>query len=385
MLEQTSLLPVQTTYTIADYERLLARLERLLALQKAAADLAPQAELERVLHKIVRAAFSLIDCRECSLLLLDPASNDLVLAAREGEDEGQPPSRAGDCRDSDRASLAIPLVVDGTQIGVLEATGNVSGCGFDAEDEEFLTALASQGVIAIQNARLYERLLDERDQSAWMEEAVRHELERNLHDGPAQILTALIMSTRFLKESLERAPERAGDELAQLEALGQKALFQVRNILFDLKPAVLHSDGIGPALEAYVDRVKLVEPHSVGLVLANVHSRFEQPVESSIFSIVQEAVNNARRHANAHRIWIKAAEGDGCLSIEVRDDGCGFDVTRVENELAPHPHFGLTTMRRRARAAGADLAITSSPGRGTSVHLRVPTAASPVPGEALAR
>jgi signal transduction histidine kinase len=385
MLEQTTLLPVQPTYTIADYERLQARIERLLALQKVAADLASQVELKPVLREIVHAALSRADCDECSLLLLDPATNGLVLAAWEGEDGSQSGSVLSGRLDSDRASTIVPLIADGMQIGVLEAARKAPGGGFSAEDEEFFVALASQGAIAIQHARLYERLVVVRDQSAWQEEAVRREVARNLHDGPAQILTALIMSVRFLKEALERAPERAGDELPQLEALGQKALSQVRNILFELQPAVLESDGIGPALEAYVERLKLVEPRNIEIVLDNVHSRFEPTVESSVFAIVREAVSNARRHADARRIRIEAAEAGGALSIEVRDDGCGFDPASVENESAPRPGFGLPTMRRRAQAARADLCISSSPGRGTSVHLRVPVTASPVPDKALAR
>jgi signal transduction histidine kinase len=385
MLEQTSLLPVQTAYSIGDYERLQARLERLLALQKAAADITSQVELGAVLNKIVRAAHSLSDCRECSLLLFDPAINECVLAAREEEDEDQPGGALSGCRDSDGAGITVPLIAEGMQIGVLQATRKASGGGFGADDEEFLAALASQGAIAIQNARLFERLVEERDQSVWLEKALRHEIARNLHDGPAQILTALIMSVRFLKEALERAPERAEDELPQLEALGQKALYQVRNILFDLKPAVLQSDGIGPALQAYVDRLQFVEPRIVELTLVNVHSRFDQAIESSVFSIVQEAVNNACRHARAHRIWIQAAEADGALTIEVRDDGCGFDVAPAGNDSSSYPGFGLRTMRSRARLARADLSISSSPGRGTSVQLRIPAAASPVVNEALAR
>ena len=406
MLDKALVLPLQTSQSPRDLEHPEEQIARLRAVHQAALELYSELDLDRLLHKALAVWIETSRCSAGALLLLDAATGDLVVQGAEGnrgprlEGTHFSPDRgiAGSALergelvalDPDtatepmleiegnrfglhiRSAAAAPLVARAKPIGVLLAINESPADNSDALDTEVQSLLATHCAIAIENARAFSRLAEDREQVLSLEEAVRHEAARNLHDGPAQILTAVIMSVRFLKEALERAPEQAGDELVQLEALGQKALHQVRNILFELRPAVLETDGIGPALEAYVGRVRLVDARRFELELTNVHSRIEPAAESAVFSIVQEAVNNARRHAGARRVRIEAAEENDSLFITVKDDGCGFDPTRAEAISPPRSGYGLRTMRRRARLARAALEIESAPDRGTTVTLRVP-------------
>jgi signal transduction histidine kinase len=212
----------------------------------------------------------------------------------------------------------------------------------------------------------------ERDRFLAVEAAIRHELARDLHDGPAQLLSAILMSVNFLRDAFERAPQEAPNELLQLEAVAQKALYQVRNLLFDLRPVILETQGLGPAIEAYVERLRMVEPFNIMLDVDSLTTRFPAKTESAIFGIVQEAVNNAKRHASPRNIWIEATQSERLLTLKVRDDGRGFDPSRVQSAYDQRGSFGLLNMRERAEIARGQIQIDSRPLRGTTVILTVP-------------
>ncbi len=392
----------------AELDRLRARVAALRALQDLARELTAELDLDRLLHKILRAAVTVVGCTAGSLLLFDPATSELVFEVVEGGGgaalekkriqsdqgiagaaftKGQPvvvPNAAQDQRHVNavasqygigvQAVIAVPLIAKGRPIGVLEVMNKTDGQDFSAEDQDLLVAIASQSAVAIENARLYRSVIEERDRILLVEAGVRREISRDLHDGPAQILSAIVMNVRFLDEVLRRTPDKAIDEIQQLEGLAQKALYQVRNILFELRPTVLEVEGLGPALKAYAERLSLVELFDIKFEIDSLETRFKPNVESVIFAVVQEAVNNAKRHAAPRHVWIRADERGGYLTIAVTDDGCGFDVAAMERMDAARGHFGLLNMRERAEIAHGDLAIESQLGLGTTVTLRVPLA-----------
>ncbi len=398
-------------------ELLEARVSALLALQDIAREVTAELDLDRLLHKILRAAVDVMDCTAGSLLLYDPTTAELVFEVVEGGggealektrmrfDQGiagaafttGQPVIVGDATTDARhygevarrfgvqvrTLIAVPLIAKSSTIGVLEVMNKASGDSFSADEQALLRAFASQSAIAIDNARLLKNVIEERDRILGIEAGVRREVARDLHDGPAQILAAMVMGVRNLRNVIEKAPDRAGNELLELEALGQKALYQVRNILFDLRPIVLETQGIGPALQAYVERLRLVEPFNIELELHSVKTRFKPNTEAVIFSIIQEAVNNAKKHASPRNVWIEAKEHEGYLTIVIRDDGCGFKVAEAERSFAARSSFGLLNMRERAEVARGELKIESQPGRGTRIALRVPLegTAGPAGGE----
>ncbi len=271
-----------------------------------------------------------------------------------------------------RQLVAVPLVAQGKAIGVLEVMNKVTGEAYSQDDADLLMAFAGQSAVALENARLYGQVLEERDRILAVEAAVRHELARDLHDGPANMLSVLIMQLRYLRDVAQRDPGKLMTEFVNLEAVAQKAMYQTRNILFDLRPVILEQRGLGPALEQYVMRLRMVEPFRITLDAATLKTRLDTKIESAIFSIVQEAVNNTKKHAGAKNLEITADEEGNTLTITVRDDGRGFDVATVESRYEERGSLGLLNMKERAEIAHGRFELTSTINGGTTVRLVVP-------------
>ena len=116
----------------------------------------------------------------------------------------------------------------------------------------------------------------------------------------------------------------------------------------------------------------MVEPFHIHLDAATLQTRFEPKQEAAIFSIVQEAVNNAKKHAKPENLWIDAREIDSVLEIAVRDDGRGFDISEIQSTYGTRGSLGLLNMRERAELVNGVLEITSQPQQGTQVKLTAP-------------
>lgn len=215
----------------------------------------------------------------------------------------------------------------------------------------------------------------EKDRIASLEEKVRERLARDLHDGPAQLLSAIIMSAQFARQILTRTPEKLDklrEELDQLESLTVKAIHQTQTMLFDLRPVTLETQGLGPALESYVKRLRLADDFAVSLEAKDFPERLDAKTEAAIFSIVREAVSNARKHAHASHLELGMAKQDGRLVITIRDDGQGFDPARVDISRNGFESPGLLSMRESADMLNGEFSIESAVGQGTLVKLIVP-------------
>jgi signal transduction histidine kinase len=392
--------------TMDDLDGLRARvlaLEKLLAVTR---ELTVELDHETLLKKILRAAMEVSHSTAGSLLLYDAAAHELVFKVVLGgggdvlkntrvpvtqgiAGESFSRQQAVVVDDAEKDSryfrapatsvgmtvhqlIAVPLRAQGQPMGVLEVMNKSAGERYTPDDVELLMAFAAQSAIALENARLYSKVLEERDRILAVEAAVRHELARDLHDGPAQLLAALVMETRHLRDAAKNDVALPPDEFVQLEAVATRALYQTRNILFDLRPVILEQQGLRAAFEQYVLRLRMVEPFKIHLQVATLQTRFEPKKEAAIFSIAQEAVNNAKKHAQPNNLWIEAQEDERELKISVRDDGRGFDVTETEATYTTRSSLGLLNMRERAEMVMGSLKIDSQPGMGTTVTLVVP-------------
>ena len=222
-------------------------------------------------------------------------------------------------------------------------------------------------------------LRTERDRIADREEKMRRRLARELHDGPAQLLSAIVMSAQFAKQLLTRTPEKLDKlttELEELELLATKAFHYVHTMLFDLRPVTLATHGLAPALESYVERLRLADDFAVSLEIKDFCERLDAKAEAAIFSVVQEAVGNARKHAHASHLELGMAKQDGNLVATIRDDGQGFDVARADRSYDRCGSLGLLSMRERAEMLNGEFSIESAVGQGTLVKLIVPLQAS---------
>jgi signal transduction histidine kinase len=142
--------------------------------------------------------------------------------------------------------------------------------------------------------------------------------------------------------------------------------------MFELRPVILETQGLRAALEYYVDRLITTEEMNIQLDIRNLDDRLAPQVEGLCFAIIQEAVSNVKKHANAENTWITVEHRTRDLVIAVLDDGKGFDVTTIERGYDRRGSMGMLNIKERAEMLDARHGIESTPGRGTLVYLIVP-------------
>lgn len=201
------------------------------------------------------------------------------------------------------------------------------------------------------------------------QEEERYRLAREIHDGPAQILANVALQLEYISKLAVKEPVRAKDELVNIQKDLRLAVGEVRRFMYDLRPPALAQQGVGPAVESHCQR--LVERFGLKITVQWQSTAVLPPShDAAVFRIVQEALQNVVKHAQATQVEVQATDRDGCLEVSVADNGKGFEADRVRR-LDPK-HFGLAGMRARAQQIGATLEVASTPERGTTILLRVP-------------
>lgn len=203
------------------------------------------------------------------------------------------------------------------------------------------------------------------------QEEERTRIAEDIHDDTIQTMVAVGIRMELLRRSLSGSP--LGSELDEVIDIVRGSIRGLRDLMFDLHPAILDREGLGPAIEAYVERVRVADGPSF-TIRDRLTSQPPTEMRATLFRIAIEAVANARKHARARTIEVVVERADGGVAIRVSDDGDGFDPTIAEHS-APG-HLGLSAMRERASLAGGRCEIESEPGRGTTVHAWLPGAAT---------
>jgi signal transduction histidine kinase len=245
---------------------------------------------------------------------------------------------------------------------------------FNQERIDILDILSRQAVIAIQNARLYQNIADERDRMIEIHEEARKKLARDLHDGPTQSVSAIAMRVNLARIMLDKDVKMTAAELIKIEDLARRTTKEIRHMLFTLRPLVLESQGLVAALQASAEKMKETFAQEV---IINVEEKLLDEIEMGkqgvIFYLVEEAVNNARKHANANHIWVslKSVEREIAL-LEIKDDGAGFNVAEINQAYDERGSLGMVNLRERAELVNGFLNILSAPGKGTQVQVFIP-------------
>ena len=245
---------------------------------------------------------------------------------------------------------------------------------FNDEQIDLMTSIGVQATMALQNALLYENLLDEKERIIAVEEDARKKLARDLHDGPTQTVSAIAMRVPVIQSFLvDGQTERAAEELQKVEALAQRSTREIRQMLFTLRPLVLETQGLKAALQQLANKVRDTYDQAVEVRLtADVDAMLDSQQKGLVFYIVEEAVNNARKHAQATLIVISGGRQGQDVLIQVADDGKGFDVNRMQLNYAQRNSLGMVNMQERAALLSARLDVESEPGSGTRLTLLVP-------------
>jgi two-component system sensor histidine kinase UhpB len=201
-----------------------------------------------------------------------------------------------------------------------------------------------------------------------VKEAERKRIARELHDELGGLLTSVKAHISVAQARLAAAGLAEEDALATASRLTDDAVETLRRVIIDLRPSVLDQLGIWAALEWYAERIASQNGLQSELRIEPAAAAVELDAERStaVYRIVQEAATNVLRHAGARRIAIRARRAGADLRIEICDDGCGIDGLRAGAS------FGIAGMHERARGIGGDLTVSSAPGVGTCVALRLP-------------
>jgi signal transduction histidine kinase len=392
----------------ANFQEARHRIAVLHVVHEVAGSLTSELNLEPLLHKILAAAVEVMNASAGSLILLDELTDELVFAVVEGgggenlkgmrmaRDKGiagwvathRKPLIVDDVNQDDRyyqsiadtfdfkltSLLCIPMISRNKLIGVLQVLQSKPDHYFGHLDQQLLTTFANQAAVAIENARLYESLKEERDHLVVVEDEIRKRLARDLHDGPTQLLASIIMSLTFTKELIKRAPEHALEEIDLNLNVSEKALKQLRTLLFDLRPVILETQGLIPALEVYAERLAETDKLNIILNVEQEIERLSPRAEVAIFAVIQEAVNNAKKYAQASRIdlILRPNESEDNLTVFIKDDGKGFDVHAVKARYEERGSLGMINMQERTGAINGTFTIHSEVGQGTEVVLSLP-------------
>ncbi|WP_372518108.1 GAF domain-containing sensor histidine kinase [Solirubrobacter ginsenosidimutans] len=332
-----------------ELERLVRRLEAATAIARAVGG---ETDLDRILELIAERGRSLIAAEGLVILLRE--AGGMVVAAEAGDVPGTIRDPLGLAA---AGGTLVPLVFRGQSLGMLVAFGAPG----DRADEALLEGFAASAATAVATARsVEERRLREAIGAA---EEERRRWARELHDDTLQGLGGLQMllvaSARINDPEHLRAAVRDSIERIEEQIHGLRALIR------ELRPAALDELGLAAAIEGLAGRAKDRERVEVSAAVHLTATRYAPELETTVYRVIQEALNNAIRHAKPTRVRIAVQETSGVIHICVSDDGQGFDPA------TPDAGFGLTGMRERISLLRGDLQLASS-ATGTTVSAAIP-------------
>ena len=267
--------------------------------------------------------------------------------------------------DSVVSILAVPLKHGEKFLGTVEVMARESH-KFNEQDAKLLMRLAYQVAVSIENAQLYQQL----HYMATLEE--RDRLAREIHDHLAQVIGYLNVRANMADELLAKGDiDAVQNNLIELKRAANIAYTDVREEIFNLRTSVSTRIGLLPTIHKYLDEYRTHYGVETELFYEDEKlTEFTTEVASQVLRIIQEALTNIRKHANAHQAGISFRREGEKVRIEIADNGLGFSP----DEIARHgqQHYGLNIMRERAESVGGSLKFDTEPNGGTRVILRVP-------------
>ena len=390
-----------------ELERAVGGLEATVAITRAVGG---ETDLGRVIELVVKRGRALLNARLLLLLLAEDSEFVVAGAAGEiGEDvigtrleaaqtalaeilrtghaerladmSGRMRLGLGGLAENASVAMLVPLSFHGRGVGILVALDRFdTSAPFSADDERLMRAFAGSAATALATAQSVEE--EQLRMSIASADQERRRWARELHDETLQGLGALqVTLSAGLRQDEPEALRRAA-ELA-IEHI-ESQIKELQGLITDLRPAALDDLGLAPALTTLFARV--AEAHGL-TVTGSVNldadgggngGRLDPDTEGTVYRLVQEALSNTAKHAGADRATVTITEQGGRVSIEIRDEGQGFDPAK------PARGFGLLGMRERVQLTGGTLEITSRPGKGTCVAASLP-ARRAEPTEAKAR
>jgi two-component system, NarL family, sensor histidine kinase DegS len=203
------------------------------------------------------------------------------------------------------------------------------------------------------------------------QENERLRVSRQLHDGPAQSMSNLVLRAEICERWMEADVNRAKSEITGLKSMVNEILQETRRFIFDLRPMILDDLGLLPTLRRYIKDYVEKNKVEVNFLPSGRERRLPTHVETAIFRIIQEALINVAIHANAAHVQVVLDLGDSAATVTVEDDGVGFDINKLSLELQ-QKSLGIASMGQRIEMLGGQISIDSTMGRGTRVMALIP-------------
>lgn len=206
------------------------------------------------------------------------------------------------------------------------------------------------------------------------QEGERQRLARQMHDGPAQSLTNLILQAEIVERSFGLGMDHARSELANLKDAVKATFEKTMDFVFELSPMMLDDLGVVPTLRRYVEDFQDKSGLSVALDITGEERRLASHMEATIFRAIQELLHNVWQHAHASHVQVNLNLQGPSIAIVVEDDGSGFNVDEVLASSQERKTLGIATMQQRIEMLGGSSQFDSSLGRGTKVSIQIPAA-----------
>ncbi|MDD3927227.1 MAG: sensor histidine kinase [bacterium] len=204
-----------------------------------------------------------------------------------------------------------------------------------------------------------------------LQEEERRRIARDLHDGPVQNIANIVLRLDLCEQLLKKSPASLPDELSELKSIARSCLDEVRKFIYDLRPMALDDLGFASAMRQYIKEFSKRTGIGIDANISSSLPRLKSDYELAMFRIAQEALNNVYKHSDAGKASIDVNSSNGMIILCIQDNGKGFKLDETLKTLSTKQKFGLVSMRERAELLGADIDISTSPGKGTSVTLTV--------------
>jgi two-component system, NarL family, sensor histidine kinase DegS len=200
------------------------------------------------------------------------------------------------------------------------------------------------------------------------QEDERRKISREIHDGPAQMLANILLRSELVERTIRtRTVDEAITEIRSVREMVRSSLYEVRRIIYDLRPMALDDLGLIPTIKKYVDNLSDFNKKTIEFTVLGEDKRLNQKYEIAFFRLMQESIQNAIKHGEASLIQVKLEICGSNLTMVIKDNGKGFDMNIKKDKS-----FGLIGMRERVEMLDGQLNIKSSPGKGTAVIIKVP-------------
>ena len=395
--ELTQLLASQAAVAIENarlYESSTRWLRQLESLNEIGTALASEIELEPLLGLVARRLRELVDAR--LVLIALPQGDAMTVAAAEGEGTygvvgtrlefgGSKAGRVLQRGRSERvdslledpevdqqaarqlgvrSALYVPLIARGRAIGVVIAHDKSgSNPSFTDDDLRLTESLADRAAVAVDLSERVGR--DALARVVQAQELERKRLARELHDETGQALTSILLGLKPLEQNASTDEDRAA--VASLRELVVSTLQDVRRLAVELRPTALDDFGLATAVERLAGTFREHTGMRVDFEAQLGENRLPTEVETTLYRIVQEALANIVKHADASHVSILLARSDRTVAAVVEDDGRGFDGDASRDDV-----LGIVGMRERVGLVGGRLRVESTVGSGTTVAAEVP-------------